>query len=74
MEEQNAADQAVNENAGVMVICRPEEDENIQNSVYDGMNLVHPLKFIATGNPDGITLATLSLREAPCFSKANSEI
>ena len=38
----------------VSQICRPEDNENLQNSVYNGMNRVHALKFTATGGPDGI--------------------
>ena len=38
----------------VSQICRPEGNENLQNSVYNGMNRVHALKFTATGGPDGV--------------------
>lgn len=38
----------------VSQICRPEGNEDLQNSVYNGMNRVHALKFTATGGPDGV--------------------
>ena len=31
----------------VSQICRPEGNQNLQNSVYNGMNRVHALKFTA---------------------------